>query len=1360
MLDWRRFESLPGAVTENFEKLCRGVVKRHFASCGSWHELKNQPGVEFYILLNKEHSRLGTQGEFVGWQCKWFSYKVNGELRANEKRQIEDSLDKTKTHVPDINHWILWTHKTLAKTDQEWFQTLEEKYGFSLHLWNQADLAELLSGVALDLKNSYFGDLALTDEMLLEQHSRSIAPIKERWLTNVHQTTSTEKTLRRILGEKEAWDDFLELEAELANNLELICASLAQPAYKAWKDELNKVAAFCNEVIEYCKLFHDGLKKTDIVNLLSVNIKITPRDQLIFRKLLLRLRSNNMPLSLVLTNCLVALNEAVDLFKEAKKLLSHQFIIVVADAGSGKTQLAAEISASNNTRPAGIFILGRQLRKGMSLDNLATRLKFYEEKVQTFDALISAVNAAGERVGCRLPIVIDGLNEAEDLRDWKDLLESQTSVLSKYPYVVLICTTRDRENKRYEAASYQEENAKYDFLPSDAYIINLPGFDENLTREAVAAYFYEYKIRADLNLVPFNLFSHPLTLKIFCDVTNRSAKDYVTVSSFPSSIYSLLSGKIDYVASSIASMANLQRRYTKDEVLRTLFYFGEVLYESDSRAICEAELKSKIQFPAISWDSDIVNLLAQEGVILRDQDESFNYELTSTYDRLGGFIVADYLLRKKSSLELQDWLAEKELIDKLFGYPSKKHPLAEDILHALVAVLPQRYHGAHLYKHLPEKYQNPVLDLTPLIDKEYLNDEIIDKYKVFLLDGNLRKSHIYTLLNYRRIVKYPLNIKFLSEILSEVSITDRDLLWSEIVRENSKAIIAGLRNRLKTINKEEISSSENEIIYISWFLTSSVIQLRDLATELLVHLGRINPRVLFDLTLERLCLNDPYVYERLLAASYAVASVIVDDSKCKSLLETYSKKLYDQLFNKKAKNPTTHLLAREYASCTIKVILHKYPELASDIDAELIQHPYPDQPRTDWQRISKDKFVSLYGSPLMMDFENYSIGNLIKGRQNYDYSNQAYIKAKEKILWRIEKIGWNDDRFKSVDQLISTDRINHERSIRPSAERYGKKYSWIAYYELAGKMSDEDRLDYYGDTRFATDIDPFFPKNNVCSKKIVNQFVLDSSISTKEWIAQDDLPGLSHLVEIFEDGEDWTLLHGFLSEDDKSLNRNFYCSIETCFTSEPGANKVVSYFDQNKMVVWPTVSENYRFYIGEYYHNSALRKQDERYVCIEVGTKVETFLRPSIDFSNSYVSVSNSSESLQREVPIMEEVSVLATVVKYAWEGMSQPFQGTQKYLLAPWIVEMLDLKFDPIEGAYTDESGNSCVLIKSCRGATHSNYANFLYLRKDLLSKLKNGNKVLLRDIKVERRYSEVDSIDVEHSYSKARSISIEKAL
>ena len=57
----------------------------------------------------------------------------------------------------------------LAKCDQKWFYDLQSNYGFTLHLWNQHDLDELLSGPALDLRNSYFGELALTNEMLFEQ---------------------------------------------------------------------------------------------------------------------------------------------------------------------------------------------------------------------------------------------------------------------------------------------------------------------------------------------------------------------------------------------------------------------------------------------------------------------------------------------------------------------------------------------------------------------------------------------------------------------------------------------------------------------------------------------------------------------------------------------------------------------------------------------------------------------------------------------------------------------------------------------------------------------------------------------------------------------------------------------------------------------------------------------------------------------------------------------------------------------------------------------------------------------------------------------------------------------------------------
>ena len=66
----------------------------------------------------------------------------------------------------------------------------------------------LLSGPALDLRNYYFGELALTDEMLLEQHEKSIAPIKGRWFHEVHQRMDSELQVRKVLGEKEAWDTF------------------------------------------------------------------------------------------------------------------------------------------------------------------------------------------------------------------------------------------------------------------------------------------------------------------------------------------------------------------------------------------------------------------------------------------------------------------------------------------------------------------------------------------------------------------------------------------------------------------------------------------------------------------------------------------------------------------------------------------------------------------------------------------------------------------------------------------------------------------------------------------------------------------------------------------------------------------------------------------------------------------------------------------------------------------------------------------------------------------------------------------------------------------------------------------------
>ena len=66
-----------------------------------------------------------------------------------------------------------------------------------------------------------------------------------------------------------------------------------------------------------------------------------------------------------------------------------------------------------------MLLRGKDLHAGQSLDDLAKRVVIQGVPAASFESLMAAIDAAGQRSRKRLPIVIDGLNEAEDPRDWK-----------------------------------------------------------------------------------------------------------------------------------------------------------------------------------------------------------------------------------------------------------------------------------------------------------------------------------------------------------------------------------------------------------------------------------------------------------------------------------------------------------------------------------------------------------------------------------------------------------------------------------------------------------------------------------------------------------------------------------------------------------------------------------------------------------------------------------------------------------------------------------------------------------------------------------------------------------------------------
>lgn len=558
---------LSGLAANNFEKLCRGVVNRHFGFLGPLHELKNQPGVEYYIPLSKTHTRLGDKGDIVGWQCKWFQYRSDKGLTSSAKSQITHSLETTKKHLPNLKSWILWTHQTLTKADQTWYYGLKSEYDFELKLWNEEDLDELLSGPAIDLKQSYFGELSLTSSMLAEQHEKSVAPVLNRWVHEAHQRMSLEHRVRKILGESQAWDGFVETGCALREITSAIDEVAQKPEYGQWRAELDDFSASCSMFSGFCSVFDSAIRGEGVLQIEGFVQAADGFSNLAIHLVLGRLRRANLPLAPILTNALAYIKDTRELLSSAHSLLSNQFVAVVADAGGGKTQFSAELTAQSIDRPNGILLLGRVLRSGDNLDTLAQQFIFNGQQVRHFEALIAALDSAADRANCRLPIVIDGLNEAQDPRDWKPLLASIQPVLKKHPNVVLVCTLRTGERPRNRGAYGVPDNTQNrecfarQALPDNSYIIESEGFSDDLTVKAMRDYFKLYKIEADPFIAPKSFFSHPLNLKIFCEVTNHKAETFVQVAHFPSSVYSLFSQQMKHTASSISNTSNLARRY-------------------------------------------------------------------------------------------------------------------------------------------------------------------------------------------------------------------------------------------------------------------------------------------------------------------------------------------------------------------------------------------------------------------------------------------------------------------------------------------------------------------------------------------------------------------------------------------------------------------------------------------------------------------------------------------------------------------------------------------------------------------------------------------------------------------------------
>lgn len=1329
MLDWDKFTEISGnaaSARDNFERLCRHVIKRTYGYLGPFKERKNQPGVEFFVELHEDEKSLAKKGQKVGWQCKWFDYDSSGNLRSGSKTKIKESLKKTTENVADLNIWILCTHRTLSKKDQDWFYDLQTGFSFELWLWNESDIEELLKGENSDLYQTYFGNLAFTRKIAEEAHAQSISPIAKRWNHQLHNEIDEENEIRKVLGEPSAWSGIEESQVELIELHKSISDYLDRPEYV---DSRNSLSTFLEQaylLIERCNVFKDQISMDDVNSVLEFIKRDLLEKEVHF--VLRMLRKKNLELSLYLTNAIAVINDLKLFLKKAIELLNHQLIFLIANAGGGKTHFSAEITSPNESRPAGVFLRGHYLSDSSSLNDLAKRVSVSAKPIESFELLLSALNSFGERENCRIPVVIDGLNEAQDPRDWSGLLEEANTQLKKYPNVVLLCTLRPKieADRFYPGAHKGYESIAAHSIPEGALVLHSEGFSDQVTSKAVEAYFHHYKIKADPHLIPLNFFKHPLNLKTFCEVTNPSAESEVIIKSFPSSIYSLYTQQIINSANRIAELSNLSIKYQVRDVENAIYDLGELFWKSGSRVILESDffaLNKSDQSDQSDWEANIVNLLVQEGLIFREEKTRRDFMLMPAYDRLGGFLIAQCLITHGQG-DFKSLVKSEEFESKIFGRGDKRHHLSEDILCALVVLAPKLFYGKNLWKFIGDNFDTEVLALSYLIDADDLDEEVIDAYKDFLAK-KMGDSDLKMLLPLQKVMGHPFNGWFLNDLLCEMSLPDRDLIVTEYYRGREKDISSALKDRMNLWDQNKFDDFEVErlrIVQICWMLSSTNKEFRNTVTKTLFHFGLKQPDIFLGIVSNLLKVNDLYVVERLLASSYGVIGTLTTQGVISESIPKFVILLYEQMFSKHAESSTTHINARDYASCIIEVFNLNHPGFLSSEQLKNCASPFKSMPRVSWHELDPKSISSYCDNPFRMDFENYTIGRLIPGRGGYDYDHPEYLVIRNKILWRVFELGWSGDKFSKIDEIISSEHM-HSRVQGPNTERYGKKYSWIAYHEMAGELSDKDLLELDG-VRFNHDIDPFFTSINTAPFEDSHLYLGYQNISAEEWVSEDfeKVNFESFEKDILEgDAGPWIILSGCISANSKLMNRDFFQSINCFFIHSHDRSRLDDALDSEVEINVPERVSLYSVFLGEVY--GIKRDHVPNVSSISVWKGYENREVSNIDFSDLYFldgEIVTRAESTDKtkiiQISIYDEFECYLSSIDYQYEHESK--QNTNLRLLPPWIVKSLNLSFDPITTTYYDSEGKMAgKLINEHTSFNRSE--NSLFLRKDLFEKL-----------------------------------------
>jgi hypothetical protein len=1147
-LPWDKFRELRGDPRRNFEVLCYEAIRRNYGSLGPLLSRKQQPGVEFHLRLERPSPALGEVGQHWGWQCRWYEpdvfYKDGSRLREAQRRKIEEAIEKSAEHVDGLTDWVLWTREKLSASDARWFDQLQAP--FTLHRYDGETLEGLLSGPAEILLETWFGELVLDEAKMVANRRRALAPIEHRYTEELHVRTPPERSLGDVLPGPDLEFRLAALHENLSQaqaRLQGLYAGDDAPHLDLTERLIEAIHTAQARLEELLAVPAAGrLPKPEEVRAAA---RESDGEQALFDEIEQLLETHPRPPSGFGSAGRVLRNSRAILTRLAQGL-ELPMLILAGAAGSGKTHLAAHLTGPGEA-PAGVLVLGRQFDARIADEDLAR----FSGLGNDLESLLEALEALGMREGRRVPLLIDGINESNDPSAWQNFLPRLRVSLEGLRHVVALVTIRP---------SYTEMA-----LPPESRWIDIAGFT-GVEEVAVSRYFDFYKISADPVAINWWRPSDPLLLSIFCRTVNPNRERTVRAEELPGSLTEVFENYLRELFSRVAPAMGL----TIEEVGDAAAALARCFFEAGQRDLDRAAVEEALGDRERGWRNSLRFYLENEELLSREVING-NERVVWSYDLLAGHLIAKSLLASHRP---------EEIVDAGIATSIADHPLVEDIVTGLAGLLGARGEepGAIFPPGSP-------LALRAALASVRLPAGPLGEATVEAI-ANTFGDHPTEVLEALAPISvhpgHPLNATVLDRLLGGLAVWERDLLWSEWVRQNSETVGA----RVSQLERHWLAGEESEddtaaLSWLTWLLTSTDKPLRDSAIRALYRLGRNDPALLFTRTVDFLGSNDPAVAEGLMAAAYGVAMAAQEPgSPALPAVLAFAGELKSRLLDDSASGPIWHWLIREYAYRTVQLAgWLSEGELEAPSQAAQPPLPAPDG-EVDAFEPGEAEWEAVEGA-FHMDFANYTIGRLVEDRGNYDFDHPDFQRVSGEIRARVAELGWSEERFGAIDREIAqrtVSRMNDPEKV----ERYGKKYSWTGFYEAAGRLSDAGLLrtdsPTHEDWRISDmPIDPSFPRTAEMSAADLPEWIPEDG-EDEQWAREGEIEIPDQLLRFHaEDGKAWVAVDGYLRQQPLQGPRKVFCFIRGLLARE-GWSSVQAYLRDH-----PIEAELVPNNPGEYY---------------------------------------------------------------------------------------------------------------------------------------------------------------------------------